>query len=184
MPYTFPSFDRLVCDPTKPEVRHDRFLAFSGEGNGMLYKSKRCDPRPKARDVPLTWARASAYRNRAIEYLKLAHLAPDRNVQKRFIAIGRRYCTLAEFERRTAAEPASYSHQSQNTVNRNHSGPFTSFAFVLMIIVSGTTTTVPFDLARASDCLAAPNSPRSEGKSLVLPPKPRNSAKVLAHALV
>jgi hypothetical protein len=129
----------------------------------MPYKSKRCDPRPKARDVPLTWARASAYRNRAIEYLKLAHLAPDRNVRKRFIAIGRRYCTLAEFERRTAAEPASYSHQSQNTVNRNHSGPFTSFAFVLMIIVSGTTTTVPFDLARASDCLAAPNSPAPKG---------------------
>jgi hypothetical protein len=129
----------------------------------MLYKSKRCDPRPKARDVPLTWARASAYRDRAIEYLKLAHLAPDRNVQKRFIAIGRRYCTLAEFGRRTAAEAASDSHQSQNTVNRNHSGPFTSFAFVLMIIVSGTTTTVPFDLARASDCLAAPNSPAPKG---------------------
>jgi hypothetical protein len=129
----------------------------------MLYKSKRCDPRPKARDVPLTWARASAYRDRAIEYLKLAHLAPDRNVQKRFIAIGRRYCTLAEFGRRTAAEAASDSHQSQNTVNQNHSGPFTSFAFVLMIIVSGTTTTVPFDLARASDCLAAPNSPAPKG---------------------
>ena len=129
----------------------------------MPYKSKRCDPRPKARDVPFSWARASAYRNRAIEYLKLAHLAPDRNVRKRFIAIGRRYCTLAEFERRTAAEPASYSHQSQNTVDRNHSGPFTSFAFVLMIIVSGTTTTVPFDLARASDCLAAPNSPAPKG---------------------
>ena len=32
-----------------------------------------------------------------------------------------------------------------------------------MIIISGTTTTVPFDLARASDCLAAPNSPAPKG---------------------
>ena len=78
----------------------------------MLDKSKRCDPRPKARDVPLSWARASAYRDRAIEYLKLAHLAPDRNVQKRFIAIGRRYCTLAEFERRTPLR------QRRDVINR------------------------------------------------------------------
>ena len=65
----------------------------------MLYKSKRFDPRPKAREVVLTWARASAYRDRAIEYLKLAHLAPARDVRIRFIAIARHYRTLAEIER-------------------------------------------------------------------------------------
>jgi hypothetical protein len=32
-----------------------------------------------------------------------------------------------------------------------------------LIIISGATTTVPLDLARASDCLAAPNSPAPKG---------------------
>jgi len=147
------------------------------------YKSKRCDPRPKARDVPLTWARASAYRDRAIEYLKLAHLAPDRNGRSRFLEIVLHYRTL-EIERCAADRTAH--HQSQNTINWSRSGPLTSVAFVLLTIISGISgvmTTVPFDLARASDCLAAPNSP-PEGKSLVLPPKPRDAAKVLARALV
>ena len=68
----------------------------------MLGVSKLCSPRPKARDVLLSWARASAYEDRAVEYLKLADLAPDRTVQNRFIAIARHYRTLAQIERRAA----------------------------------------------------------------------------------
>ena len=48
-------------------------------------------------------------------------------------------------------------------IDQNRSGSLTSFAFVLLIIISGATTTVPFDLARASDCLAVPNSPAPKG---------------------
>ena len=131
----------------------------------MLGVSKRCNPRPKARDVLLTWARASAYEDRAGEYLKLARLAPDRNVPNRFLEIALHYCTLAEIERCAADRTAQQSHQSQNTINWSRSGPLTSFAFLLTIIsgISGVMTTVPFDLARASDCLAAPNSPAPKG---------------------
>ena len=64
----------------------------------MLGVLKRCNPRPKARDVLLTWARASAYEDRAAEYLKLAHLAPDRNVRNRFLEIALHYRTLAEID--------------------------------------------------------------------------------------
>jgi hypothetical protein len=128
----------------------------------MLYKSKRFDPRPKAREVVLTWARASAYRDRAIEYLKLAHLAPARDIRIRFIAIARHYRTLAEIER-CADKIAQRSHQSLSTINWSRSGFLTSFAVVFLIIISGATIIVPFDLARASDCLAAPNSPAPKG---------------------
>ena len=48
-------------------------------------------------------------------------------------------------------------------IDQNRSGSLTSFAFVLLIIISGATTTAPFDLARASDCLAVPNSPAPKG---------------------
>jgi hypothetical protein len=129
----------------------------------MLSVSKRCNPRPKARDVLLTWARASAYKDRAVEYLKLADLAPDRNVRNRFIAIARHYRTLAQIERRVARETSPQTRLSQSTIDQNRSGSLTSFAFVLLIIISGATTSVPFDLARASDCLAAPNSPAPKG---------------------
>ena len=132
----------------------------------MLGVSKRCNPRPKARDVLLTWPRASAYEDRAGEYLKLARLAPDRNVPNRFLEIALHYRTLAEIERCAADRTAQHSHQSQNTINWSRSGPLTSVAFVLLTIISGISgvmTTVPFDLARASDCLAAPNSPAPKG---------------------
>ena len=129
----------------------------------MLYKSKRCDLRSKAREVLLTWARARAYQDRAIRYLSLAHLASDRNVQNRFNAIARHYCELAEIERRVANEIAPHNHQSQNTINQSHSRPRHSFAFVLLAIISGATTTFSFDLAHASDCLPAPNSPAPKG---------------------
>ena len=129
----------------------------------MLYKSKRCDLRSKAREVLLTWARARAYQDRAIRYLSLAHLASDRNVQNRFNAIARHYCELAEIERRVANEIAPHNHQSQNTINQSHSRPRHSFAFVLLAIISGATTTVSFDLGHASDCLPAPNAPAPKG---------------------
>ena len=129
----------------------------------MLYKSKRCDLRSKAREVLLTWARARAYRDRAIRYLSLAHLASDRNVQNRFNAIARHYCELAEIERRVANEIAPHNHQSQNTINQSHSRPRHSLAFVLLAIISGATTTVSFDLGHASDCLPAPNAPAPKG---------------------
>jgi hypothetical protein len=129
----------------------------------MLGVSKLCSPRQKARDVLLRWARASAYEDRAVEYAKMADVAPDRNVRNRFIAITRHYRTLAQIERRAADETASHSHQSQETIVRSHCGSFTSLAFVLLTIISGATTTVTFDLARAGDCLAAPSSPAPKG---------------------
>jgi hypothetical protein len=129
----------------------------------MLYKSKRCELQSKAREVLLTWARAGAYRDRAIRYLRLAHLASDRNVRNRFNAIARHYRELAEIERRVANERAPHNHQSQNTINQSHSRPRHSFAFVLLAIISGATTTVSFDLAHAGDCLPAPNSPAPKG---------------------
>jgi hypothetical protein len=119
----------------------------------MLGVSKLCSPRPKARDVLLSWARASAYEDRAVEYLKSADLAPD----------ARHYRTLAQIERRVARETSPQTRLSQSPIDQNRSGSLTSFAFVLLIIISGATTTVPLDLARASDCLAAPNSPAPKG---------------------
>ena len=81
----------------------------------------------------------------------------------RFNAIARHYRELAEIERRVANEIAPHNHQSQNTINQSHSRPRHSFAFVLLAIISGATTTVSFDLAHASDCLPAPNSPAPKG---------------------
>jgi hypothetical protein len=129
----------------------------------MLGVSKLCSPRPKAGDVLLSWARPSAYEDRAVEYLKSADLAPDRTVQNRFIAIARHYRTLAQIERRVARETSPQTRLSQRPIDQNRSGSLTSFAFVLLIIISGATTTVPLDLARARDCLAAPNSPAPKG---------------------
>ena len=134
----------------------------------MLYKSKRCELQSKAREVLLTWARAGAYRDRAVRYLRLAHLASDRNVRNRFNAIARHYRELAEIERRVANgrvanERVPHNHQLQNTINRSHSRPRHPFAFVLLAIISGATTTVFFDLAHAGDCLPAPNSPAPKG---------------------
>jgi hypothetical protein len=65
----------------------------------MLGVSRRYNPRPTARDVLLTWARASSYEDRVAEYLKLAHLAPDRDGRNRFLELARHCCTLAEIER-------------------------------------------------------------------------------------
>src|SRR6516165_1389990 len=98
----------------------------------MLGVSKRRNPRPKARDVLLTWARVG---DRATECLKLAHLAPDCDVRNRFLEIGRQYCTLGEIERCAADKAAQLGYQSRNTIAR--SGPLTSFAFVFLSIISG-----------------------------------------------
>jgi hypothetical protein len=124
----------------------------------MFGVSKRCSPRPKARDVPFTWARASPYEHRAAYYSKLAHLAPGR-----IIELARHYRTLDKIERRATDKTAQQSHQSQNPINWSRSGLLTSFAFVFLTIISGAMTTAPFDLARASDCLTAPNSPTPKG---------------------
>ena len=127
----------------------------------MFGVSKRCSPRPKARDVPFTWARASPYEHRAAYYSKLAHLAPGR-----IIELARHYRTLDKIERRATDKTAQQSHQSQNPINWSRSGLLTSFAFVFLTIISGISgamTTAPFDLARASDCLTAPNSPAPKG---------------------
>jgi hypothetical protein len=129
----------------------------------MLGISKRCSPRPKARDVLLTWARASACEDRAVEYLKLADVAPDRNVRNRFIAIARHNRTLAQIERCVARETSPQNHQSQSTIDQNRSRSLTSFAFVLLLIISGATIFAPFDFGRASDCLPGPNSPAPKG---------------------
>ena len=129
----------------------------------MLGVSKLCSPRPKARDVLLSWPRARAYEDRAVEYLRMADVAPDRNVQDRFIAIACHYRTLAQIERRVARETSPRTRLSQSPIDQNHRRSLTSLAFVLLIIISGATTAVPLDLARASDCLAAPNSPAPKG---------------------
>ena len=96
----------------------------------MLDVSKRCDPRPKAQDVRLTWARGSTSKDRAAGYSKLPHLAPDR---------------IREI-----------AHHYRTT-------PLTALASVFLTFMSGAMTTVPFGLARASDCLGAPNSPTPKG---------------------
>jgi hypothetical protein len=129
----------------------------------MLQKLKRSGLRPTVRVVLLIWARARAYSDRAIEYLRLAHIASDFNVRNRLIAIARHYCMRADTERRVAHETAPHNRQSQNTIDQSYSGPFSSFAFVLLIVISGATTAIPFDLAHASDCLPAPNSPAPKG---------------------
>ena len=129
----------------------------------MLGVSERCNPRPQARDVILTWARASACKDRAVEYLKLPDLLPDRNFRNRFIAITRHYRTLAQIERWVARETSPQNHQSQSTIDQNRSRSLTSFGFVLLLIISGATIFAPFDFGRASDCLPAPNSPAPNG---------------------
>jgi hypothetical protein len=65
---------------------------------------------------------------------------------------------------------AYYSKQPHLVPNRileiaRHYGTtsLTAFACVFSIITSGAMTTVPFDLARAGDCLAAPNFPAPKG---------------------
>jgi hypothetical protein len=124
----------------------------------MFGVSKRYSLRPKARDVLLTWARSGAYEDRAADYSKLAHLAPDH-----FVELGPHYRTLAESQQRATAKTAQQSHQSHNTINWSRSGLLTSFTFILLTITSGAMTTAPFDLARATDCLTAPNSPAPKG---------------------
>jgi hypothetical protein len=150
----------------------------------MLGVSKLCSPRPKAGDVLLSWARASAYEDRAVEYLKSADLAPDRTVQNRFIAIARHYRTLAQIERRVARETSPQTRLSQRPIDQNRSGSLTSFAFVLLIIISGATTTVPLDLARARDCLAAPNSPAPKGSHWHYHLNRTTQSKVLVRSFV
>jgi hypothetical protein len=57
----------------------------------------------------------------------------------------------------------SQNHQSEETIARNRSRLFNSFALVLLTIISIVTTAAPFDHARADDCLAAPNSTAPKG---------------------
>ena len=129
----------------------------------MICKSKRYNPRPKARDVLLTWARAGAYEDRSSRIFKTGDLAHDRNIQKRFIAIARHYCTLAEIERYAADETSQQNHQSQDTIAR--SPIWISYLFRICFIdyYFRRDNHAPFDLAHASDCLAAPNSPAPKG---------------------
>jgi hypothetical protein len=124
----------------------------------MFSALKWCGPRPKARGVLLTWARSSAYEDRAADYSKLAHLAPDGIVE-----LARHYRTLAEIQQRATDKTAQQSHQSHNTINWSRSGLLTPFTFIFLTIISGAMTTAPFDVARASDCLTAPNSPAPKG---------------------
>jgi hypothetical protein len=124
----------------------------------MLGVSKRCSPRPKAQEVLLTWARASAREDRAVEYPKLAGVVRDLTVRSRFIAFPRQYRSLAQVEGSAADETAS-----QEIIDSGHPGSFRTFAFVLLTVISGATTITPFDFGRASDCLAAPNSPAPKG---------------------
>jgi hypothetical protein len=58
--------------------------------------------RSRARDELLALARAREYWDRAIKYLKLARLASDADVQRRFMAIAQHYRALAQVEERNA----------------------------------------------------------------------------------
>jgi hypothetical protein len=60
------------------------------------------DKRSSARDELLVWTMAQAYWDRAIEYLELARVASDPDVQLRYMAIARHYRTLAQAEERNA----------------------------------------------------------------------------------
>ena len=55
------------------------------------------------------------------------------------------------------------NRQYEETIAGNRSRPFSHFALVLLTIISGVTTAAHLDLARADDCLAAPNSPAPKG---------------------
>ncbi len=127
----------------------------------MLDNTKLCELRLNARQVLLTWARARRYKDRAVECSKLAHLAPDRNVRNRYIAIARHFRALAEIKRRVADETNQHIQQSLNIFNHSNSVPFA--AFLLRSTILGATITVSFDLAHANDCLTAPNSPAPKG---------------------
>jgi hypothetical protein len=54
--------------------------------------------RPKARDVLVSWARATEYRNREAGYLRRARFASDPQSQNRLTTIARHYRSLAEIE--------------------------------------------------------------------------------------
>ena len=150
----------------------------------MLGVSKLCSPRPKAGDVLLSWARASAYEDRAVEYLKSADLAPDRTVQNRFIAIARHYRTLAQIERRVARETSPQTRLSQRPIDQNRSGSLILFRICFIDYYFRR------DDHRAIGSCARSRLPRctkfscSQGKSLALPPQSNNSTKVLVRSFV
>ena len=150
----------------------------------MLYKSKQCDLRSKAREVLLTWARARAYRDRAIRYLRLAHLASDSNVRNRFNAIARHYRELAEIERRVANERAPHNHQSQSTTNQSHSRRTSLFRVCLIGYYFWYDDYRPIRSCTRQRLPPCTKFARPEGKSLVLSLKPSHSAKMLVHAFV
>jgi hypothetical protein len=58
---------------------------------------------------------------------------------------------------------APQNRQYEETIAGNRSRPFSHFALVLLTIISGVTTAAHLDLARADDCLMAPNSPAPKG---------------------
>ena len=70
--------------------------------------------RSRARDELLALARAREYWDRAIKYLKLARLASDADVQRRFMAIAQHYRALAQAEERNA-ERMNVERRSRNT---------------------------------------------------------------------
>ena len=109
----------------------------------MLYKSKRCDPRPKAREVLLTWARASAYRDRAIEISKTG--APCTRSQCPEFDLLQLHVTIARWLR---LNDVCCMRQRRTVINRKtlSTGATLDLSplsqFVLLIIISGATTTV------------------------------------------
>jgi len=70
--------------------------------------------RSRARDELLALARAREYWDRAIKYLKLARLASNADVQRRFMAIAQHYRALAQAEERNA-ERMNVERRSRNT---------------------------------------------------------------------
>ena len=57
---------------------------------------------PKARDILVSWARASEYRDGEAGYLQLARAESDPDVRDRFIAIAQHYRSLAKIEQSIA----------------------------------------------------------------------------------
>jgi hypothetical protein len=70
---------------------------------------------PKARDILVSWARASEYRDGEAGYLQLARAESDPDVRDRFIAIAQHYRSLAKIEQSIADQrPTKKVNQSRS----------------------------------------------------------------------
>jgi hypothetical protein len=137
----------------------------------MLYNStpSRGGQPSRARQVLLTWARAREYKDLATRYLRLANSASDRSIRDRYILIARHYSTLADAERRFADESRQQPGcHPQDALGVSFARSLASVRLVLFLLISAATyvafTTFPSDVARAEECLAAPNGPAPQGK--------------------